>query len=138
VNKSNDVDTDGYYVETRLQPLSLNEYQERALTTAQYPEQGTSSPLALAYVGLGLGEAGEIQGKIKKILRDHDLEAIRLDGLPLEARLAILQEYGDLLWYIAVGVAELGMDLDTVAMMNLDKLTSRKERGVIKGSGDER
>ncbi len=52
-----------------IRQYTFDEYQERALKTAIYP--GTGSMMGLAYCGLGLGETGEVQGKIKKIMRDN-------------------------------------------------------------------
>lgn len=115
-----------------LGPLGLTSYQMAATSTAVYPGKGTGSPLALAYVGLGLGEAGEVQGKLKKVIRD--------DGgvLSDEKRAAIAAELGDLLWYIAAIASELKYDLEDIAQANLDKLSDRRNRGVISGSGDNR
>ena len=112
--------------------LTFDDYQQQAVRTAIYPEKRTGSPMALAYVALGLGEAGEVQGKIKKILRDHDGE------ITPDARGAIAKELGDLLWYVAVTAEELGVWLGAVAQGNLDKLADRAERGVLQGSGDNR
>lgn len=107
-------------------------YQAAVATTAIYPGAGTGSALALAYVGLGLGEAGEIQGKIKKVLRD--------DGGTITdaARIAIAKELGDLLWYVARASSEIDIPLEVIAQMNLNKLSDRAERGVLGGSGDDR
>jgi NTP pyrophosphatase (non-canonical NTP hydrolase) len=113
-------------------PLTFDDYQSGTAHTAIYPEAGTSSALALAYVGLGLGEAGEIQGKIKKILRDDN------GVLTKEKRLAISKELGDLLWYAARTAEEIRIPLSMCAQANLDKLSDRKDRGVLTGSGDER
>lgn len=112
--------------------LTFNEYQLATDRTANYPESRTGSALALAYVGLGLGECGEVQGKIKKILRD--------DGgiVTLEKAREIRKELGDVLWYVARASEELGYNLGDIAQENLDKLDDRKERGVIGGSGDNR
>lgn len=112
--------------------MRMSFYQTKVAETAIYPESGTGSPLALAYVGLGLGEAGEIQGKIKKILRDD--AGVVSDA----ARVAIMKELGDLQWYIARCASELSLDLDAVAYQNLEKLADRRERGVLQGSGDDR
>ena len=47
-------------------------------------------------------------------------------------------ELGDILWF-AAGIAEvMGWILEEVAQENIDKLASRKERGVIDGNGDNR
>ncbi|ASZ74918.1 MazG-like pyrophosphatase [Rhodococcus phage Trina] len=110
--------------------MSLDEYQLKALKTAIYP--GSGEVLGLAYVGLGLGEAGEIQGKIKKILRDDN------GVISDEKKEAIAAEAGDLLWYIALLAKELNYTLEEIAIVNLVKLDSRKERGVLGGSGDYR
>jgi NTP pyrophosphatase (non-canonical NTP hydrolase) len=74
------------------------------------------------------GEAGEISNKVKKVMRDGkelDIEDIK-------------HELGDVLWYVASFATVLGIDLEEVAQANIDKLKSRKERGVIGGSGDNR
>ena len=88
--------------------------------------------MALAYVGLGLGEVGELQGKIKKVLRDDN------GLLTGEKRDAMIGELGDVLWYAARLADELNIGLGVVAEMNLAKLQSRKDRGVLTGSGDDR
>ena len=113
--------------------MDFNEYQNRADATAIYPGAGTGSISALAYVGLGLGEAGEIQGKIKKIMRDEP-------GMTISDahRVMLAKEAGDLLWYIARLAEEIDIPLEAIAQMNLNKLVSRAERGVLGGSGDDR
>jgi hypothetical protein len=50
--------------------MELNEYQGKARDTAIYPGKGNIN--GLVYVALGLGESGEFQGKVKKILRDDN------------------------------------------------------------------
>lgn len=108
--------------------MNLNEYQEKSVSTAIYPNE-----VALAYVALGLsGEAGEIANKVKKLYRDGDGTASP------EKEKELAKELGDVLWYVAMMAYELGFRLDEIAQMNVDKLSSRKERGVIGGSGDER
>jgi len=47
-------------------------------------------------------------------------------------------EVADCLWYIDRLAAHLGYTLEDLMQMNHDKLTSRKERGVLKGDGDVR
>lgn len=109
--------------------MNFNDYQDQAIRTAIYPGKGNN----LSYPALGLtGEAGEVAEKIKKLIRDHEGE---LDDYN---RKEIAKELGDALWYIAAMAFELGLDLDLIAIMNLSKLKSRKERGVLKGSGDNR
>ena len=108
----------------------MNEYQTLSGATAIYPGQGTTT--GLAYVGLGLGETGEVQGKIKKILRDSN------GVLTDDTRLAIGKELGDVLWYVAQTCSELDLRLGDVARSNLAKLADRADRGVLTGSGDDR
>jgi NTP pyrophosphatase (non-canonical NTP hydrolase) len=113
----------------------LDDYQARCGDTANYPEAGTGSITAITYCVLGLaGEAGEVADKWKKVLRgDHG------DGeVPQEIKDLMVKEVGDTTWYAARLSIELGVSLSKVAQGNLDKLASRKERGVIKGSGDLR
>lgn len=110
--------------------MELNEYQRQTAVTAIYPGRGQTT--GLLYAGLGLGEAGEIQGKIKKVLRDSD------GILTTEAAEAIAGEVGDLLWYVARVADELGYTLNEIAENNLFKLMDRKNRGVLQGSGDDR
>lgn len=110
--------------------MDFNDYQTRAAETAIYP--GKDSLTGLLYVGLGLGEAGEVQGKIKKILRDNG--GVVDDGF----RAMIMKELGDVLWYVSQVCEELDLDLDAVAQANLNKLADRRERGVLTGNGDDR
>lgn len=113
-----------------MSELTFNDYQEMTQATAIYPGQG--EVMGLAYVGLGLGEAGEIQGKIKKILRDSG--GVITD----EVKKALAKEGGDLQWYLARLASELGVTLGEMAQGNLDKLFDRRDRGVLGGSGDDR
>lgn len=107
--------------------MTLNEYQKGALETAVYPEQ-----YRVIYPALGLaGEAGEVADKVKKILRGDS-------ELTEERRKAIALEIGDVLWYCATLAIDLGYDLEDIGKMNYEKLQSRKQRGKIGGSGDER
>lgn len=112
--------------------MTFDEYQEATAETAIYPEAGTGSQIALAYVALGLSEAGEIQGKVKKMIRD--------DGgiLTDEKRDAIRAEIGDTLWYLARVAEEIGTTLAVAARENIVKLADRQARNVISGSGDKR
>ena len=106
----------------------LDRYQEFVRSTAIYPEAGTGTKLALAYAALGLvGEGGEVSEKIKKFVRDGKLE-------PFE----VAKELGDVLWYVTRLAEELRYDLKEIFDLNIDKLQSRKDRGVLKGSGDNR
>jgi NTP pyrophosphatase (non-canonical NTP hydrolase) len=109
--------------------MNFSQYQAQSRRTASYPRAGED----LTYPALGLcGEAGEVAEKVKKTLRD--------DGgvLSDERREALSRELGDVLWYLSQLATEAGLDLEEIAAANLDKLFSRQERGVLRGSGDDR
>lgn len=111
--------------------MDFNEYQETTAKTAVYLGSGTVG--GLVYTTLGLtGEAGEIANKVKKILRDSG------GVLTPEVRKALLGEAGDCQWYLSQFVTELDGKLEDVAKDNIEKLTSRLQRGTIQGSGDNR
>lgn len=110
--------------------MELNEYQKKALETALYTEK-----LKIIYPALGLGnEAGEVMGKIKKWLRGDDGDGVMSE----ERKEAIKGELGDVLWYLTMLAHDLNLSLDDVAKSNIDKLQSRKNRGVLQGDGDKR
>ena len=109
--------------------MDLNQYQQQARTTANYPNVG-KNPI---YPTLGLcGEAGEVAEKVKKVIRDNN------GNFDEEARNQIKMELGDVLWYLSQLGSEIGFDLESIALQNLEKLSSRANRGVISGSGDDR
>jgi len=109
--------------------MTFEEYQKKSRETALYPDVNSN----FIYPTLGLaGETGEISEKIKKILRDKG--GVMDDATRESLRL----ELGDVLWYVSQIAAELGLSLDDIANANIEKLFSRKERGVLGGSGDNR
>jgi NTP pyrophosphatase (non-canonical NTP hydrolase) len=110
--------------------MKLNEYQKKALRTAFHPKK-----YKIIYPALGLGnETGEVMGKIKKWLRGDD----GAGKMNKERKNALKEELGDVLWYLAVLAYDLGLSLDDIAKVNLDKLQSRKKRGKLQGDGDKR
>jgi NTP pyrophosphatase (non-canonical NTP hydrolase) len=109
--------------------MNLNDYQQAALRTAA-PRDKTNEFFHLV---LGLvGETGEIAEKVKKVVRDHDdfMAAIDVDDLK--------KELGDVMWYLAVLADHFDVSLDEIAQINVAKLASRQQRGVLSGSGDNR
>lgn len=120
--------------------MEFNEYQKQAMTTdlgidnmnEVMTKKTLNVPEFLDKV-LGLvGESGEFADKVKKIMRDKRGEFNEED------RSNILKELGDVLWYVAEVSSYFDMPLSELAQMNLDKLASRKKRGTLTGSGDER
>ncbi len=117
-------------------------YQMQAHNTAIYPESFkkidpnmsklTTDMLSLCYAGLGLGEAGEAQNKIKKILRDSN------GVITQDTKDHLIKELGGILWYVSEIATLLNVQLSEVAYINLAQLQSRAERGKLHGSGDDR
>lgn len=109
---------------------SFDEYQKQALTTAKFSEDEFKD---IMHWVLGVtGESGEIAEKFKKIIRDKSGKISESDKTELS------KEIGDVLWYLAVLAHQLGLSFEEIAGENLSKLKSRKSRGVIGGSGDNR
>lgn len=119
--------------------MTLNEYQEKAMTTCM---ESSRNPL---YMLLMLGEeVGELQGKFSKAIRKGN---IQFNKNQMENTLnyfqdraewiaLVIKEIGDVLWGCA-GICEvMGWSLEEVAQMNLTKLSARKEAGTIDGNGD--
>ncbi|HEU4677318.1 MAG TPA: nucleoside triphosphate pyrophosphohydrolase family protein [Candidatus Paceibacterota bacterium] len=113
--------------------MELSDYQKRSRVTAIYPNAGAN----FVYPTLGLaGETGEVVEKVKKLMRNEGIE--RADAVSPEWRVELAKEMGDVLWYLAQLATEFDLDLDDIAEGNLEKLLSRKERGVLHSEGDNR
>lgn len=122
---------------------TFDEYQEFTHTTAIYPQTvedfGTVATrnladwVALSYPIIALnGEAGELAELVKKAMRD---EAFYFS---LERKELMRKELGDVLYCVARIAHHLDVRLDTIAADNMQKLQSRKDRGVLSGSGSDR
>ena len=110
--------------------MTFDEYQKQALTTAiSHPDPLMDKTIWAMGIS---GEAGEVIEKWKKIVAYKD------GKISDEDRQELKKELGDVVWYIAVFAHSLGLSLDEVMQLNLDKLANRNKRGVIKGQGDNR
>lgn len=108
--------------------MQANDYQTKTLSTAIYPEAGTGKDIELYYLAMGLtSEAGEVAGKIKKLLRD---------GVINQGDLAY--EIGDCCWYIARLADAIGYSFEDILEINYSKLTKRKANNTLSGNGDNR
>jgi len=109
--------------------MTADFYEMKAGQTAIFPKNQ-----ALEYLALGLtSEAGEVAGKVKKLIRDgEDVEGFEMK------KMAIASEVGDVLWYCAMLAKEVGVPLNDIMKDNLKKLHGRKVRGTLHGSGDNR
>ena len=114
---------------TIAEVMTADFYEMKAGQTAIFPKTQ-----ALEYLALGLtSEAGEVAGKVKKIIRDGaDIEDYELK------KIAIASEIGDVIWYCAMLAKEVGVPLNDIMKDNLKKLHGRKVRGTLHGSGDNR
>lgn len=109
--------------------MDFKEYQKLSRETAIYPQKDNN----FIYPTLGLaGESGEVAEKIKKVIRDNG------GVLNPEKKEELKKELGDVLWYLSQIATEIDLSLDEVALFNLEKLNSRKERGKLSGDGDNR
>ena len=105
--------------------MTLNRYQKEAAKNKAFPEK-----YAIIYPTIGvLNEAGEMAGKIKKWMRG-DVPTLNIPDL--------VSEMGDVLWYLASLATDLNVTLEDVALNNIEKITKRREKNMIKGDGDHR
>lgn len=109
--------------------MQFTEYQEQAMQFAQYEDEN------YPFVAI-TEELGEFLSLYAKALRGDDLLQRFASYEELENH--IKKEAGDVLWQLTACLMELDIPLEDVAKMNIEKLTDRAERGVIKGSGDAR
>ena len=126
--------------------LTLNEYQDKAMTTCM-PESDN-----LFYMLANLvGEVGEFSSKAAKHMRKGNLHITTTErdeegrilhtqiwNITDEDRKLLRDELGDIQWQLAGLAHVMGFSLEEVAEKNLEKLASRKQRNLIDGDGDER
>ena len=124
--------------------MTLNEYQEKAMSTCM------DSCNNFSYMMLNLvGEVGELSSKVAKMIRKGKFEIGVKSNLRVNIKAMgkddfetfdneLKLEAGDIAWQLAGLCSVLGWSLEEVCQANLDKLASRKARGVIDGNGDER
>lgn len=113
--------------------MDFKQYSDVAISTLMdghdYGE--ISADLMAQVLGLA-GESGEVLEKFKKLVRDKQ------GIMTPEDKDEIIKELGDILWYINAAAHLLDSSLEEVARRNNAKLMSRKNRGELAGSGDNR
>src|SRR5690349_8020297 len=108
--------------------MQIAKYQSQAKTTI-LPNCHSEE-----YMILGIGnESGELQGKFKKRLRGD--EAYQDDE---KFKDMVVGEIGDILWYLAGLCTTMGIELNEVAELNIEKLLKRQEENKLMGDGDTR
>lgn len=96
--------------------MNLSDYQKEVARTCATSEHAETVKMAL--VGLA-DEVGEVAGPLKKYLwHGHELAEAKL-----------LDELGDVLWYIATLANEFDISLDEVIEKNVKKLRNRYPDG---------
>lgn len=104
--------------------LTANDFQRAAMRTASgmnYDNAGENGLLLNGVMGLN-GEAGECIDIMKKhIFQGHELD-----------REHLIEELGDVAWYLAVCCEGLGVSLEEVMEKNIDKLKARYPEGFDK------
>ena len=104
--------------------MNFNEYQELAMKTAS--SSSKENMILNGVMGL-CGEAGECIDLVKK----HKFQGHELDSAKL------LDEASDCLWYLASIASGLGVNLEDIAVHNIEKLKKRYPNGFeVKKSTD--
>ncbi len=94
--------------------MDFNSYEKEAMKTAS----SQSRSITVAALGLS-GESGEISDRVKKYISQ---------GHPLGIA-NVLEELGDILWYVALAADYLGVPMEEIAHLNLIKLKKRYPNG---------
>ena len=97
--------------------MTLNEYMELAQRTSNRALDGKGH-LFNGVLGLA-GEAGECADLVKK----HCFQ----DARPIHGEM--IDELGDVMWYVAETATALGVSLEEVAVRNVEKLKKRYPEG---------
>ena len=123
--------------------MDIEDYGAQAKTTAIYPRvrlligdtdnvaDAVEAPWLYPILGL-VGETAELANQAKKIIRDDK------GILTPERATKMRDELGDGAWYQPLVASALGASMSNILQANLAKLFSRKSRGVLGGSGDNR
>lgn len=110
--------------QTQADRLTANDYQRAALRTVSEENRDKfdgHGPMLDAALGLG-GEAGECLDIVKKALfQGHELD-----------REHLIEELGDVAWYLAFFCDVLHLTLEEVLQANIDKLKARYPDGFDK------
>ncbi len=95
--------------------MKFSDYQRSIRETDQRPGKELED-MTVHLLGLA-GEAGSVAAAYKKYIRDGAAD--------VAFKLRMREEIGDALWYLATIADHLGLNLDEVAMTNLDKTRGR-------------
>ena len=97
--------------------MKINEYQELAMRTSN-KKLSTIEHIMNGALGLA-GESGEVADLVKKwTMQGHIIDAKHL-----------MKELGDVCWYIAETATAIGVTMEEIMQMNIDKLKARYPEG---------
>ena len=100
--------------------MTINEYQKLAMTTLN-KEIPQDQLIINAAMGLS-GETGEVNDLLKKhLFQGHELNKDEL-----------INELGDIAWYLAEAATALDVDLEDILTKNIQKLKERYPEGFEK------
>ena len=107
----------------------LQQYANFCEDTSWYMHTGEKNAPELAYLILGLvGEAGEFADAFKKVIRDEGFNDVDAFNMHLEVdgkRANLVNELGDVLWYLTRIADFLDLDLNALMVINTYKLYNR-------------
>lgn len=120
--------------------MSFDNYQEWTNTTAMFGDSideavgvQDNDVVKMLYLSNTINEeAGELAGKVKRMVRDDKGE------LSIPNTFGMIKELGDILYYMAQFTQVLGVQMSDVIEYNIIKLEDRTRRDAIQGAGDER
>lgn len=99
--------------------MNMNDFQHHAVSTLVITNKSNE---ALAHRGFGLtGEAGRVTEILKKIIRDKDGKPDADDIAQIKKRL------GDVMYYAATLAEYFDLDLDEIAVQNVEQSTAFKQ-----------
>ena len=109
--------------------MNLEEYKKEVLI--ELPDSVLKQKLLYATIGL-TAEAGEVAGKVQKMIRDNNSEMTQ------EIQQQLKKEMGDVMWFLGLLSDAIDVDLNEVVQENIIKIKNRVKNNTIGGSGDER
>lgn len=117
-----------YFLDHSVDPKSIDDFGDYVVNN-WFSADSDREPLRSLFImctGLS-GETGEVLEKIKKHVRDGTLD-----------KDALKKELGDVFFYLCRICREYGFQPSEVLTACREKLDSRRARGTMRGSGDNR
>ena len=103
--------------------MEINEYQQLAMTTLN-----KEIPQNQLIINACLGLSGEV-GEVNDLLKKHMFQGHKLNKDDL------INELGDIAWYLAEAATALGVELEEILSKNIEKLKARYPEGfTVEGS----